>query len=50
MLFRSGADIAFVVGLAVSAIAYCLLSCTRDLTAEQRAIEASERLFEGDES
>lgn len=45
-----GADIAFVVGLAVSAIAYCLLSCTRDLTAEQRAIEASERLFEGDES
>ena len=38
-----GADISAIVGLAVSAVAYFLLTRSLDLAAETPAIEASER-------
>lgn len=42
-----GADIAFVIGLVVSGLAYCLMTRNLDRDAESRAIVASERLLEG---
>lgn len=43
-----GADVAFVVGLAVSAMVYCMMSRHLDHAAEARAVQASERALEGD--
>lgn len=43
-----GADIAFVVGLLVSAVIYCVMSRRLDHAAESRAMQASERVLEGD--
>jgi nucleobase:cation symporter-1, NCS1 family len=45
-----GADVAFVVGLAVSAVIYCVMSRRLDHAAESRAMQASERVLEGDMS
>lgn len=45
-----GADIAFLIGLSVSAASYWLLSRNRDTEAEALAIEASERRLDGDQS
>ena len=42
-----GADIAFVIGLGVSALIYCLMSRNLDRDAEHRAIAASEAMLEG---
>jgi purine-cytosine permease-like protein len=42
-----GADVAFVIGLAVSAVIYCLMSRNLDREAERRAIAASEAMLEG---
>ena len=47
-LWLGGADIAFVVGLAVSATTYCIMTRRLDHTCEARAVEASERLLEGE--
>lgn len=43
-----GADIAFVIGLAVSALVYCAMSRQLDHAAESRAMQASEQQLEGD--
>lgn len=45
-----GADIAFVVGLLVSALVYCVMSRQLDHAAESRAIKASEQALEGNVS
>ncbi|USW96477.1 cytosine permease [Pseudomonas proteolytica] len=42
-----GADIAFVIGLGVSALAYCVMNRNLDHNAERRAIAASEAMLEG---
>jgi len=42
-----GADIAFVIGLAVSGLAYCLMTRNLDHAAERHAMVASEKLLEG---
>jgi len=42
-----GADIAFVVGLAVAALVYWALTRNLDLDAERLAIQASEQQLEG---
>ncbi|MBE8593772.1 cytosine permease, partial [Pseudomonas sp. MAFF 301449] len=47
-LMLDGADIAFVIGLAVSAFVYCAMSRQLDHAAESRAVHASERALEGD--
>lgn len=49
-LWLGGADIAFVVGLVVSAATYCIMTRRLDHSREARAVEASERLLEGEES
>ncbi|AZE80982.1 Cytosine/purine/uracil/thiamine/allantoin permease family protein [Pseudomonas synxantha] len=49
-LWLGGADIAFVVGLVVSAATYCIMARRLDHARETRAVEASERLLEGEES
>lgn len=46
-LALGGADIAFVIGLAVAGLVYWALTCNLDLAAEERAIQASERTLEG---
>ncbi|MGE8415859.1 MAG: cytosine permease, partial [Pseudomonas sp.] len=46
-LALGGADIAFVIGLAVAGLVYRALTRNLDLAAEQRAIQASERTLEG---
>ncbi|QOY71198.1 cytosine permease [Pseudomonas sp. OST1909] len=47
-LWLGGADIAFVVGLTVSAATYCIMARHRDHALETRAVEASDRLLEGE--
>ncbi|CRM37500.1 NCS1 nucleoside transporter family protein [Pseudomonas sp. 31 R 17] len=47
-VWLGGADIAFVVGLTVSATTYCIMARSIDHTREVRAIKASERLLEGE--
>ncbi|WP_430447187.1 MAG: purine-cytosine permease family protein [Pseudomonas piscis] len=46
-LALGGADIAFVIGLAVAGLVYWALTRNLDLAAEERAIQASERTLEG---
>ena len=41
-----GADIAFIVGLAIAAGVYCTMSRHRDHATEARAVQASERALE----
>ena len=48
-LWLGGADIAFVVGLVVWATTYCIMARRLDHASEARAVEASERLLEGNQ-
>ena len=48
-LWLGGADIAFVVGLVVSAATYRIMARRLDHACEARAVEASERLLEGNQ-
>ena len=47
-LWLGGADIAFVVGLVVSAATYRIMARRLDHACEARAVEATERLLEGE--